>query len=107
MKERKNITYPDWLRASHQFDNIELFQKSATASRKFKTPYLRQIIEQARGHVAATSHFVLTMMYWHICEQINRKLKHCVRSAYYFSEEEIVSATQRQYDDNNELFGEG
>lgn len=34
MKERKNITYPDWLRASHQFDNIELFQKSATVLHK-------------------------------------------------------------------------
>ena len=27
---------------------------------------LRQIIEQARGYVAATANYELTMMYWHI-----------------------------------------
>jgi type I restriction enzyme S subunit len=31
---------------------------------------LRQIIEQARGHVAATANYELTMMYWHIGEFI-------------------------------------
>ena len=29
---------------------------------------LRQIIEQARGQVAATANYELTMMYWHISE---------------------------------------
>ena len=33
---------------------------------------LRQIIEQARGHVAATANYAQTMMYWHIGERINR-----------------------------------
>ena len=35
---------------------------------------LRQIIEQARGHVAATANYELTMMYWHIGERINREV---------------------------------
>ena len=35
---------------------------------------LRQIIEQARGHVAATANYELTMMYWHIGERINREI---------------------------------
>jgi len=29
---------------------------------------LRQIINQARGHVAATANYAQTMMYWHIVE---------------------------------------
>ena len=33
---------------------------------------LRHIIEQARGHVAATANYEQTMMYWHIGERINR-----------------------------------
>ena len=35
---------------------------------------LRQIIEQARGHVAATANYALTTMYWHIGERINREI---------------------------------
>lgn len=35
---------------------------------------LRQIIEQARGRVAATANYELTMMYWHIGERINREV---------------------------------
>lgn len=35
---------------------------------------LRQIIERARGHVAATANHTLTMMYWHIGERINRDI---------------------------------
>ena len=35
---------------------------------------LRQIIEQARGQVAATANYELTMMYWHIGERINREM---------------------------------
>jgi hypothetical protein len=35
---------------------------------------LRQIIEQASGHVAVTANYELTMMYWHIGERINREV---------------------------------
>ena len=35
---------------------------------------LRQIIEQARGQVAATANYAQTMMYWHIDERINREV---------------------------------
>ena len=35
---------------------------------------LRQIIEQARGRVAATANYELTMMYWHIGERVNREV---------------------------------
>ena len=35
---------------------------------------LRQIIERARGQVAATANYELTMMYWHIGERINREV---------------------------------
>ena len=33
---------------------------------------LRQIIDEARIHVATTANYELTMMYWHIGERINR-----------------------------------
>ena len=33
---------------------------------------LRQIIDEARIHVASTANYELTMMYWHIGERINR-----------------------------------
>ena len=32
---------------------------------------LRQIIEQARGHVAATANYELTMMYYAICPNVS------------------------------------
>ena len=35
---------------------------------------LRQIIEQARGQVAATANYAQTMMNWHIGERINREV---------------------------------
>ena len=41
---------------------------------------LRQIIEQARGHVAATANYELTMMYWHI--GINREVLGNQRAEY-------------------------
>ena len=43
---------------------------------------LRQIIEQARGHVAATANYELTMMYWHIGERINREVLGNQRTEY-------------------------
>ena len=43
---------------------------------------LRQIIEQARGHVAATANYELTMMYWHIGERINREVLGNQRAEY-------------------------
>lgn len=43
---------------------------------------LRQIIEQARGHVVATTNYALTMMYWHIGECINRDVLGNERANY-------------------------
>ena len=43
---------------------------------------LRQIIEQARGRVAATANYELTMMYWHIGERINREVIGNQRAEY-------------------------
>ena len=43
---------------------------------------LRQIIEQARGHVAATVNYAQTMMYWHIGERINRDVLGNKRAEY-------------------------
>ena len=56
---------------------------------------LRQIIEQARGHVAATANYEQTMMYWHIGERINREVLGNKRAEYGM---QIVSqvATQLQ-----------
>lgn len=41
-------------------------QTIATKSTQSLLQDLRQIIDQARGHVAATANYALTMMYWHI-----------------------------------------
>ena len=43
---------------------------------------LRQIIEQARGRVAATTNYELTMMYWHIGDRINREVLDNQRAEY-------------------------
>ena len=43
---------------------------------------LRHIIEQARGHVAATANYELTMMYWHIGERISREVLDNQRAEY-------------------------
>ncbi|MBO4665203.1 MAG: hypothetical protein J5663_12455 [Bacteroidaceae bacterium] len=46
---------------------------------------LRQIIDEARIHVASTANYELTMMYWHIGERINRDVlgneRACIRKA--------------------------
>jgi len=43
---------------------------------------LRQIIDQARGHVATTANYAMTMMYWHIGERINREVLGNQRAEY-------------------------
>ena len=67
----------------------------ATASTQSLMQDLRQIIEQARGHVAATANYALTTMYWHIGERINREVLGNERAEYG---KQIVSqvATQLQ-----------
>ena len=54
---------------------------------------LRQIIEQARGHVAATANYALTTMYWHIGERINREVLGNQRAEYG---KQIVATVARQ-----------
>ena len=54
---------------------------------------LRQIIEQARSHVAATANYELTMMYWHIGERINREVLDNQRAEYG---KQIVATVSRQ-----------
>ncbi|MCQ2305319.1 MAG: PDDEXK nuclease domain-containing protein [Bacteroidales bacterium] len=54
---------------------------------------LRQIIERARGHVAATVNSELTMMYWHIGERINREVLENQRAEYG---KQIVATVARQ-----------
>ena len=54
---------------------------------------LRQIINQARGHVAATANYAQTMMYWHIGERINREVLGNQRAEYG---KQIVATVARQ-----------
>ena len=54
---------------------------------------LRQIIEQARGHVAATANYELSMMYWHIGARINRDVLGNQRAEYG---KQIVSAVSTE-----------
>ena len=54
---------------------------------------LRQIIEQARGRVAATANYALSMMYWHIGERINREVLDNKRAEYG---KQIVASVARQ-----------
>ena len=54
---------------------------------------LRQIIEQARGQVAATANYAQTMMYWHIGERINREVLGNQRAEYG---KQIVSQVSTQ-----------
>ena len=65
---------------------------------------LRQIIEQARGQVAATANYAQTMMYWHIGERINREVLGNQRAEYG---KQIVSqvATQLQNDYGKTIMG--
>ena len=65
----------------------------ATVSTQSLIQDLRQIIEQARGHVAATANYELTMMYWHIGERINREVLDNQRAEYG---RQIVATVSRQ-----------
>ena len=65
----------------------------ATASGQSLIQDLRQIIEQARGHVAATANYELTMMYWHIGERINREVLDNQRAEYG---KQIVATVSQQ-----------
>jgi predicted nuclease of restriction endonuclease-like (RecB) superfamily len=63
---------------------------------------LRQIIEQARGHVAATANYELTMMYWHIGERINREVLGNQRAEYG---KQIVASVSRQLQEEFDIKG--
>ena len=65
----------------------------ATASTQSLIQDLRQIIEQARGRVASTANFALSMMYWHIGERINREVLDNKRAEYG---KQIVASVARQ-----------
>ena len=54
---------------------------------------LRQIIDEARMHVASTANYELTMMYWHIGERINRDVLRNERAEYG---KQIVATVSRQ-----------
>lgn len=54
---------------------------------------LRQIIDEARGRVAATANCELTMMYWHIGMRINRDILGNQRAQYG---KQIVATVSRQ-----------
>jgi len=54
---------------------------------------LRQIIEQARGQVATTANFALSMMYWHIGKRINMDVLENQRAEYG---KQIVASVARQ-----------
>ena len=57
---------------------------------------LRQIIEQARVHVAATSNYALSLMYWHIGMRINNEVLGNQRAEYG---KQIVASVARQLRD--------
>lgn len=65
----------------------------ATVSTQSLIQDLRQIIEQARGQVAATANYAQTMMYWHIGERINREVLDNKRAEYG---KQIVATVARQ-----------
>lgn len=54
---------------------------------------LRQIIDQARGHVAATANYALSIMYWHLGERINTEVLNNQRAGYGMH---IVASVSRQ-----------
>lgn len=54
---------------------------------------LRQIIEQARGHVASTANYALTTMYWQIGRRINTEVLGNQRAEYG---KQIVAQVARQ-----------
>ena len=87
----------------NEIDNSK--QIVATVSTESLIQDLRHIIEQARGQVAATANYVLTTMYWHIGERINREVLGNQRAEYG---KQIVAtvARQLQIEYNNKGFDE-
>ena len=63
---------------------------------------LREIIENARCHVAATANYELTMMYWHIGERINREVLSNQRAEYG---KQIVVTLSRQLQNDFDVKG--
>ena len=63
---------------------------------------LRQIIEQARTHVATTVNNELTLMYWHIGERINREVLGNERAEYG---KQIVATVARQLQEEYNISG--
>ena len=54
---------------------------------------LRQIIEQARGQIAATANYALSIMYWKIGKRINTEVLDNKRAEYG---KQIVASVARQ-----------
>ena len=75
----------------NEIDNNKQIVSQAATQSLIKD--LRQIIEQARGHVAATANYELTMMYWHIGERINHEVLGNQRAEYG---KQIVASVSRQ-----------
>ena len=71
-------------------NNKQIVSQAATQS---LIQDLRQIIEQARGQVAATANYAQTMMYWHVGERINREVLGNQRAEYG---KQIVSTVSTQ-----------
>ena len=75
----------------NEIDNNKQIVSQAATQSLIKD--LRQIIEQARGQVAATANYAQTMMYWHVGERINREVLGNQRAEYG---KQIVSAVSTQ-----------
>ena len=63
-------------------DTIDLSQEISPKVTQTLIGDLRQIIEEARTHVAVSVNSELTMMYWHIGERINRETLDNSRAKY-------------------------
>ena len=80
-------------------NNKQIVSQAATQS---LIQDLRQIIEQARGHVAATANYELTMMYWHVGERINHEVLGNQRAEYG---KQIVASVSRQLQQEHNIKG--
>ncbi len=70
--------------------NNEIMSPSASQS---LIQDLRQIVEQARGQVAATANYALSIMYWQIGSRINTEVLGNQRAEYG---KQIVASVARQ-----------
>lgn len=68
-------------------------RKNEIVSAKSLIQDIRKIIEQARGHVASTANYTLSMMYWHIGERVNAEVLKNKRAEYG---KKIVASLSRQ-----------